>query len=152
MLEQFRPGNTGVAGEHPHRPVDHSCSGLRDSTKQAELFKAKINFKYPGAEGFKPHQDAAAGWQAYVRGEVKESPGHPDGMESQCTNFVSVSIALDSAKSSATANMESYNNGPLEILAGEHKRGLLGPIGAPLSEAALRTMTGGKPWTVVGAL
>jgi hypothetical protein len=32
----------------------------------AVLFKEKINFKFPGADGFKPHQDAQAGWNAYA--------------------------------------------------------------------------------------
>ena len=30
------------------------------------LFKEKINFKFPGADGFKPHQDAQAGWNNYA--------------------------------------------------------------------------------------
>ena len=29
------------------------------------LFKDKINFKYPGSEGFVPHQDISAGWGNY---------------------------------------------------------------------------------------
>lgn len=32
----------------------------------ALLFKEKINFKFPGADGFKPHQDAQAGWNSYA--------------------------------------------------------------------------------------
>ena len=32
----------------------------------AVLFKEKINFKFPGADGFKPHQDAQAGWNVYA--------------------------------------------------------------------------------------
>lgn len=30
------------------------------------LFKDKINFKYPGGEGFEPHQDITAGWGRYT--------------------------------------------------------------------------------------
>src|ERR1700737_5155891 len=32
----------------------------------AVLFKDKINFKLPGGDGFKPHQDQQAGWSAYA--------------------------------------------------------------------------------------
>lgn len=35
--------------------------------EEAVLFKDKINFKMPGGEGFKPHQDAQAGWESYAR-------------------------------------------------------------------------------------
>lgn len=30
------------------------------------LFKDKINFKYPGTQGFEPHQDITAGWGRYT--------------------------------------------------------------------------------------
>ncbi len=33
--------------------------------EKAILHKEKINFKYPGGEGFEPHQDHAAGWWMY---------------------------------------------------------------------------------------
>ena len=32
----------------------------------AVLFKDKINFKLPGGDGFKAHQDVQAGWDAYA--------------------------------------------------------------------------------------
>src|ERR1044071_7335107 len=32
----------------------------------AVLFKDKINFKLPGGDGFKPHQDQQAGWSTYA--------------------------------------------------------------------------------------
>lgn len=35
--------------------------------EEAVLFKDKINYKMPGGEGFKPHQDAQAGWETYAR-------------------------------------------------------------------------------------
>src|SRR5690606_18055096 len=35
--------------------------------EEAVLFKDKINFKMPGGDGFKPHQDAQAGWETYAR-------------------------------------------------------------------------------------
>ena len=33
---------------------------------EAVLFKEKINFKLPGGQGFKAHQDAQAGWNVYA--------------------------------------------------------------------------------------
>lgn len=63
----------------------------------AVLFKEKINFKYPGADGFKPHQDSQAGWDTYA------------------DFFVSALVCID--KSTA-------ENGCLQVAAGEHQRGL----------------------------
>jgi|GEM_PF-2608426 len=34
--------------------------------EEAVLFKEKINFKMPGGDGFKPHQDSQAGWDRYA--------------------------------------------------------------------------------------
>ena len=34
------------------------------------LFKDKINFKYPGGEGFRAHQDISAGWGQYTNKHV----------------------------------------------------------------------------------
>lgn len=62
------------------------------------LFKEKINFKGPGGEGFAPHQDSQAGWEAYA------------------SNFVSVMVCIDPA---------TIENGCLEFAAGHHRRGLL---------------------------
>jgi len=63
----------------------------------AVLFKEKVNFKMPGGDGFKPHQDSQAGWDAYA------------------DFFISVLISIDEA---------TVENGCLEICAGHHKRGL----------------------------
>jgi len=68
--------------------------------QEAVIYKEKINFKYPGGEGFKPHQDHAAGWWRY---------GHKI--------HISVLVALDVA---------TKENGCLELVAGEHTKGLLG--------------------------
>ena len=35
--------------------------------EDAVLFKEKVNFKMPGGDGFKPHQDSQAGWDAYAK-------------------------------------------------------------------------------------
>jgi 2-aminoethylphosphonate dioxygenase len=55
-----------------HEGCRELCDVLRPSVGQllgepAVLFKDKINYKMPGGEGFKPHQDAQAGWETYAR-------------------------------------------------------------------------------------
>jgi hypothetical protein len=77
----------------------------------AVLFKDKINFKLPGGDGFKPHQDQQAGWSAYA------------------SLFVTALVAIDDATEA---------NGCLELAAGHHGRGLIGREWAPLSEEDLR--------------
>tara|TARA_R100000005_G_C4999171_1_gene205866 strand:+ start:2194 stop:2919 length:726 start_codon:yes stop_codon:yes gene_type:complete len=37
---------------------------------ESVLFKDKINYKYPGGEGFQPHQDITAGWGNYTNKHV----------------------------------------------------------------------------------
>lgn len=65
--------------------------------EEAVLFKEKINFKMPGGDGFKPHQDSQAGWDKYA------------------DFFISVLVAIDEA---------TIENGCIEMVAGHHKRGL----------------------------
>lgn len=69
------------------------------------LFKEKINFKLPGGGGFKPHQDQQAGWSTYA------------------PLFVTALVAIDPA---------TAENGCLELAAGRHRQGLLGPEWQPL--------------------
>jgi len=76
----------------------------------AVLFKEKVNFKLPGGQGFEPHQDMQAGWDVY-------GPIHLTAM-----------ITIDPA---------TERNGCLEIAAGQHKRGLIGEMWKPLTEAQL---------------
>jgi hypothetical protein len=57
----------------------------------AVMFKDKINFKLPGGDGFKPHQDQQAGWTAYA------------------SLFITVMVAVDDA---------TAENGCLEIAPG----------------------------------
>ena len=38
--------------------------------EESILFKDKINYKYPGGEGFQPHQDITAGWGNYTNKHV----------------------------------------------------------------------------------
>jgi len=67
--------------------------------EETVMYKEKINFKYPGGESFKPHQDHAAGWWMYGQ-----------------TLHISVLVSIDSA---------SKSNGCLEVVSGRHKEGLL---------------------------
>lgn len=63
----------------------------------AVLFKEKINFKMPGGDGFKPHQDSQAGWQDYAE------------------YFISVMVGIDEA---------TVENGCLQMVKGHHRAGL----------------------------
>lgn len=80
--------------------------------EDAVLFKEKVNFKYPGGDGFKPHQDSQAGWDTYA------------------DFFISVLVCIDDA---------TLENGCLKIVPGHHKRGLF-KSWEPLSEAEMEGM------------
>ena len=71
--------------------------------EDAVLFKEKVNVKMPGGDGFKPHQDSQAGWDAYAK------------------LFVTVLVSIDEA---------TEENGCLKIAAGEHQRGIVPRLGA----------------------
>lgn len=79
----------------------------------AALFKEKINFKFPGADGFKPHQDSQAGWQKYA------------------SYFISVLVCIDRATEA---------NGCLKVVPGFHRKGLFREW-EPLSQAEMDCMT-----------
>ena len=74
------------------------------------LFKEKINFKMPGAPGFKAHQDQQAGWTRYA------------------PIFVTALVTIDPA---------TVENGCLEMVRGRHREGLLGEEWDPLQEDGL---------------
>lgn len=76
----------------------------------AVLFKEKINFKMPGAPGFKAHQDQQAGWTRYA------------------PIFVTALVTIDPA---------TIENGCLEMVPGRHREGLIGEEWNPLSEDGL---------------
>ncbi|MFQ5467539.1 MAG: phytanoyl-CoA dioxygenase family protein [Kiloniellaceae bacterium] len=71
------------------------------------LFKDKINFKLPGGDGFKPHQDQQAGWNVYA------------------DYFITALVSIDPATDA---------NGCLELAPGWHKKGLMGGEWAPLGD------------------
>ena len=86
-----------------------ACSQLFGES--AILFKEKINFKLPGANGFTPHQDVQAGWDTYA--------------DLHITAMVSI-------------DPTTIENGCLELAAGYHKDGLLGTMWSPLTEDDLK--------------
>ena len=71
--------------------------------EDAVLFKEKINFKLPGGSGFRPHQDAQ-GWE---------------GMYPGLTSQISLAVSVDPS---------NEENGCLEVVAGRHTDGLIGPM------------------------
>lgn len=77
------------------------------------LFKDKINFKLPGGGGFDWHQDQQAGWWVYAK------------------IFITALICIDPV---------TPHNGPLEISAGHHKRGLIGKEWEPLNDDNMKEM------------
>ncbi len=80
----------------------------------AVLFKEKVNMKMPGGDGFKPHQDAQAGWNTYSDFHI--------------TALVSVDPATE-------------ENGCLEMVKGWHNRGLVGDEWRPLEGDNMGGMT-----------
>ena len=79
----------------------------------AALFKEKINFKLPGGDGFKAHQDVQAGWNDYAK------------------FYITALVSIDPA---------TLENGCLEVVAGWHDRGLVGQEWTPLTEAQIAEM------------
>lgn len=76
----------------------------------AVFFKEKINFKLPGGDGFKAHQDMQAGWDTY--GSL----------------YITALLSIDEA---------TVENGCLEIAPGAHTRGMIGEMWRPLDEDEL---------------
>jgi hypothetical protein len=92
-IEYISPFHSGFAelSEALKRPVSQL---LGDA---AVLFKEKVNFKMPGGDGFKPHQDSQAGWRDYA------------------DFFITVMVCIDEA---------TIENGCLQLVAGHQNRGL----------------------------
>jgi hypothetical protein len=89
-LEPFHPGFRAL--------VDALAPAAAQALGEpAVLFKEKVNFKMPGGDGFKPHQDSQAGWEKYAR------------------RFVTVALAIDDS---------TLENGCMSFAAGQHLRGL----------------------------
>ena len=79
--------------------------------EEAVLFKDKINFKLPGGDGFKAHQDVQAGWDTYA------------------ALHITALVTIDRC---------TPENGCLEIAPGFHDKGLIGEKWKPLDENALK--------------
>ena len=79
--------------------------------EEAVLYKDKINFKMPGGDGFKAHQDVQAGWDRYSK------------------LHITVLLSVDAT---------TLENGCLEMATGQHKKGLIGEKWQPLDENALK--------------
>lgn len=107
-IEYISPFHTGFAelSATLARPV---AQVLGD---EAVLFKEKINFKMPGGDGFKPHQDSQAGWRDYA------------------DYFVTIMVCIDAA---------TVENGCLQMVAGHQDRGLYREW-EPLSEEDMEDM------------
>jgi ectoine hydroxylase-related dioxygenase (phytanoyl-CoA dioxygenase family) len=103
-IENFVPFHPGFSHLITARRMQQAVSEL--FAEKAVLFKDKINFKLPGGDGFKEHQDVQAGWDKF--GSL----------------HITAMIAIDETNEA---------NGSLEMLPGLHRKGLLGKMWAPLS-------------------
>lgn len=107
-IENFCPFHPGFDHLLRHGPLLDWAGALLGG--EAVLFKDKINFKLPGGDGFKPHQDQQAGWTIYA------------------SLFVTAMLSIDES---------TIENGCLEIAAGRHKEGLIGDEWRPLEPEGL---------------
>lgn len=103
-IENFVPFHAGFGQLITRRRMQQAVSELLG--EPAVLFKDKINFKLPGGDGFKEHQDVQAGWDAYA------------------ALHITAMVAIDETNEA---------NGSLEVIAGMHTQGLLGEMWAPLN-------------------
>jgi ectoine hydroxylase-related dioxygenase (phytanoyl-CoA dioxygenase family) len=107
-MEDFEPYHEGFSTLFLHGKMHAAVSDLFG--EPAVLFKDKINFKLPGGDGFKAHQDVQAGWDTY-------SPLH-----------ITALVTIDPC---------TEDNGCLEMAIHEHRRQLIGEKWKPLDEDAL---------------
>jgi len=104
-IEDFVSFHEGFARLITRRRMQQAVSELFGES--AVLFKDKINFKLPGGDGFKEHQDVQAGWDDYG------------------ILHITAMIAIDETNA---------ENGSVEMIPGMHKKGLLGKMWAPLTD------------------
>ncbi|MBT8058499.1 MAG: phytanoyl-CoA dioxygenase family protein [Gammaproteobacteria bacterium] len=110
-IENFVPYHDGFSKLITKRRMLQAVSDLFG--EEAVLFKDKINFKMPGGDGFKEHQDVQAGWDEFAE------------------LHITAMIAIDETNEA---------NGSLEMIAGMHKQGLLGEKWAPLTDDDTRNI------------
>ena len=94
-IEDFVSFHEGFAALITRRRMQQAVSDLLG--EPAVLFKDKINFKLPGGDGFKEHQDVQAGWDDYAK------------------LHITAMIAIDETNA---------QNGSVEMIPGMHKQGL----------------------------
>jgi hypothetical protein len=104
-IENFVPYHDGFSKLITKRRMQVAVSELFG--EDAVLFKDKINFKLPGGDGFREHQDVQAGWDDYA------------------DLHITAMIAIDET---------NRENGSLEMIAGMHNQGVLGSMWAPLTD------------------
>ena len=104
-VENFVPFHAGFGDLITRRRMQQAVSKLFG--EPAVLFKDKINFKLPGGDGFKQHQDVQAGWDDFA------------------SLHITAMVAIDET---------NEQNGSLEMLPGMHEEGLLGEKWAPLTD------------------
>ena len=107
-MEDIEPFHEGFSELFVHGEIQKITSQL--FSEKALLFKDKINFKMPGGDGFKAHQDVQAGWDRYAK------------------LHITALISIDPS---------TKKNGCLEIASGHHDKGLIGEKWEPLKEDAL---------------
>ncbi|MDH3232991.1 MAG: phytanoyl-CoA dioxygenase family protein, partial [Alphaproteobacteria bacterium] len=99
------PFHAGFRALFAHDRMAAAVSALLG--EPAALFKDKINFKMPGGDGFKPHQDQQAGWGTYA------------------DFFITAMVSIDRA---------TAQNGALKLAAGHHDKGLVHKEWEPLND------------------
>ena len=104
-IENFVPYHEGFRKLITTRKMQAAVSQLLG--EPAVLFKDKINFKLPGGDGFKAHQDVQAGWDSFA------------------DLHITAMVAIDET---------NKQNGSLEMLPGMHNKGVLGEMWAPLTD------------------
>ncbi len=107
-IENFCPVHPGFDAIIRHGALSRWTAALMGGP--VVLFKEKINFKMPGAPGFKAHQDQQAGWTRYA------------------PLFVTALVTIDPS---------TLENGCLEMVPGRHRDGLIGEEWNPLDETGL---------------
>ena len=102
LIEALRRCGVGLAASLPD---DWVAPLLLRLTQQPDI--VQINFKLPGGDGFREHQDVQAGWDEFA------------------DIHITAMIALDQTNEA---------NGSLEVIAGMHRQGVLGSMWAPLTD------------------
>ena len=107
-IEDFCSHHPAMDAVARHGALSRWLSAL--TGEEAVLFKDKINFKYPGGDGFKAHQDQQAGWTSFA------------------PIFVTALVTIDPA---------TIENGCLEIATVPRVHDLIGAEWTPLAEEDL---------------